>query len=683
MKHRRQSFVSEAVWMVYGATLSLMWLASFFTSERLWGFNWYGYFGWGTRLVLLGAAAVPLILMQWQGRRSDDSGLNERGTKRWISVVALAVLVGVLAVAFYLLRTRTHFLGDGYQVLTSLQSGVNHKPWEAGTFLIQSWVYALLGGGSEAQAELALQLISIGAGLLLALVTCFVSVHLFRSTERRLLYSAGVMTGGYALLFFGYLEAYPLFVLAVGSFCQAGLLIALGKVSRWFVIPLLALAVSFHIFGVALVPGAIYLLFRNSAVGARIAGWRFGAKAFIIVSLTAASGAVFVHYYTTSYFFRFTIVPLLSDRYTVEGYTLFSGKHLLDYANHFFQLFPALLMSAITVITRIGPGALRRPEYLFTLLVLLPSAGMVFIFNPGLGMPRDWDLFAFAGVPLVAILYYAMLDARNAIKDHAVISGLAITLGLLVLTPRVLTQVVPNLSIAVFDSYSNLDVLRNGTGRYILSQYLEKNGRLVEIAARERENSRLFPHEIVGREGEESLRDGKVDLAEAKFRQAAVYAPNYASPWANIGACFMKQEQWDSALVYFRIADALNPFNSNTYNSLYCVYLNLRDLGRAEEYCVDAVRIQPTNFVARGNLIELYRKQNRHEDLVRMLRGLVDLDSVPFRYFFESADELLKLGETDAATRICRRALETGVDSSLITRLEADYPGYRFTPAGP
>ena len=135
--------------------------------------------------------------------------------------------------------------------------------------------------------------------------------------------------------------------------------------------------------------------------------------------------------------------------------------------------------------------------------------------------------------------------------------------------------------------------------------------------------------------------------------------------------------------MYFKIADALNPFNSDTYNSLGYVYLNLEDFRRAEEYCLDALRIRPTDFLARGNLAKLYRKEDRREDLVQILLGIIDLDSVPAQYYFESADQLLKLGESGAATRICRRALEAGVDSSLINRLEADYPGYRFTPTGP
>ncbi|MCX6834009.1 MAG: tetratricopeptide repeat protein, partial [candidate division Zixibacteria bacterium] len=337
--------------------------------------------------------------------------------------------------------------------------------------------------------------------------------------------------------------------------------------------------------------------------------------------------------------------------------------------SHFFQLFPALLMAAITVMPRVRPGVLRRADYLFMFLVLLSSTGLVFIFNPGLGMPRDWDLFSFSGVPLVTILFYALLDARNAIKDYVVVGGLAITLGLLVLTPRVVTQVVPNLSIAVFDNYANLDIIRNGSARTILLEYLEKEGRLVEKAARERENNRLFPYDTWDREGRALLKQGKMSEAEAKFRQAIGYAPNFAYSWVNLGNCFSRRKEWDSALVYFQIADALNPYNSYTYNSICDAYMNLGDLDKAQEYCLGAIRLRPANFTARANLATLYQKRGQREELVRFLVETAELDSVPARYFFESADQLLKLGETDAATRICRRALESGVDSSLVTQL--------------
>ena len=81
------------------------------------------------------------------------------------------MLYGLLferGVAFYFFRGQTHFLGDGYQLLDWLKSGTHLKPWEKGTFLVQSRVFDLMGGGSS-DALPALQLISYLAGLLLIL----------------------------------------------------------------------------------------------------------------------------------------------------------------------------------------------------------------------------------------------------------------------------------------------------------------------------------------------------------------------------------------------------------------------------------------------------------------------------------------------------------------------------------
>ena len=43
--------------------------------------------------------------------------------------------------------------------------------------------------------------------------------------------------------------------------------------------------------------------------------------------------------------------------------------------------------------------------------------GTVFVLGHGLGMPRDWDLFAFSGVPLVVLAFHVMISSRNRLKS--------------------------------------------------------------------------------------------------------------------------------------------------------------------------------------------------------------------------------------------------------------------------
>ena len=666
--------------MVYGATLGLMWLALFFTSERVWGLSWYGYFSWyGPALLVTVGGILPI----WLSRRSSWLAAYPGDDKEHRPFWPAATLIMVSFVLLYvLLSARTHFLGDGYLLLSRLETdSVPIRPWNMGAYFLVETVYSLLGGVGEAQAELAFRIVSWLSGILFLVAAALTAARLYRSRRDRLLFFIGVASGGFSLLFFGYVENYPPLILFVAVVTFLGLLAIAGKLSEWWILLPAGGALLMHPFAVALLPAVLFMILRETIVDRWYQSQNNVTRRVIWLVMAAVALTVFFWVYGSNLFLRFSMIALVANQFTVEGYTLFSLKHLLDFANLMFLLVPGLLFLIWTIVALRKHSPFAAPEYRFLILLLVPSLLIAFVFDPKLGMPRDWDLFSFAGVPLVTLLYFTLLDVRNKLRGYAVIAALSVALGLLVLTPRVLSQVMPETSIAVFDSYSNLDVIRSGAGRFVLLQYLEKNGRLDEITSRERENTRVLIHQVWDLEGQALFRDGKVAQAEAKFRQAVAYAPNAAASWANIGTCFTRREQWDSALMYFKIADGLNRFNSSTYNSLGYAYLNLGDFRKAEEYCVDAVRIQPTNLVARGNLVKLYRKQDRHEDMVQMLLGLIDLDSVPAQYYFESADQLLKLGETDAATRICRRALETGIDSSLIKRLEANYPGFRFAPS--
>jgi len=678
MKKRGSASEGGTVWLIYASTVGIMLLASFVSAGRLWGFNWYGYFSWYSPFVLfvLSASAAVLIGRRaaWKREPADDQA--ESQSVYWILFAGFSGLAGL---AFVFLSARTHFLGDGYLVISRLESGgVGNRAYNTGVYFLLDQLYGWLGGEGNSRAELAYRMISWLCGILFVFGAGLTAARLFSATRLRLLFFGGLATGGYALLFFGYTENYPLFVLAVAASTFLGLLAMAGKNSRWWVLIPSAAAPFLHPFAVVLIPGTLFVLLWDSAAMRRYQALSATTRRLFWFGVLAFGAVGFFWAYSASIFLRLSLVPPITNRFTVEGYTMFSGKHLLDYANLLFQLAPGAPILLYLWVSLRRHHLISRPEYAFLMLLVAPSLLIAFIFDPKLGMPRDWDVFAFVGVPMVTLLFFTALDIKNGIKGYAVIAALALVLGLLELMPRVITQVIPEKSIAVFDSYLDLDAVKNESGAYLLLQYLEKNGRLVERAAREREYTRLFPHEIWDREGQAFLRDGKIPEAEAKFRRAVAYAPNFSYSWGNIGTCFGRRKQWDSALVYFKIADALNPGSSDTYTCLGYVYLFLGDSKRAEEYCLDAIRIHPADFISRDNLARLYREQGRREDLIRLLLGLIDLDSVPSQYYFDAANQLLRLDASDAAARLCRRALELGADSSFVTQLQAAYPQFRL-----
>lgn len=671
--------MARVIWVIYAATVGLMLLASFSPGERLWAFNWYGYFPWyGTALLVLvgiiSAVCLALLRNRLQAR-PDEEGHNK---PYW---PAATVMISALVLFYIVFSGRTHFLGDGYQLLSRLEAGaLPIRPWNLGAYFLTDNVYSLLGGAGESRAELTFRIISCLSGLLFLTCAALTATLLYRTRRDRLLFLAGIATGGYALLFFGYVENYPPLAVLVAAVTFLGLLAASGKLNRWWIVLPAGLSLLFHPFAVAVVPGVLYILFGQKVPGQWYRSLNGKVRLGIWVATVITGILAFTFAYHSSTFFRFAVLPPVADRFTVEGYTLFSGKHLLDFVNLLFLLFPGLLFLLWALVSNRKRGLLAIPEYQFLLILLIPSMLIIFLFNPTLGMPRDWDVFSFAGIPLVTSFVFLMNDTRFRTEGYVITLTMTIALGMFVLIPRVISQYVPETSIAVFDSYSNLDVIRNASGRFILLQYLKDHGRLDEEADRERANLLLSPYENWDREGRAMYRDGRISQAEEKFRQAIDYAPNYAYSWANIGVCFSKRGQWDSALTYFEIADGLNPFNSDTYNSIGFVYLNVGDVMNAEKYFSEALRLRPSNFTARGNLLKLYVKLNRRSDLVQLLLGVIKVDSVPPSFYYESVDQLLKLGENDAASRMCRRALESGCDTGFLKQLEMQHPGFKLNP---
>jgi len=364
---------SRSALVVYGLSLAAFYAASFFPDERLWGINNYGYFSWYGPLVflLLGGLLILPALRFAAGApvstESDSSG------KRY-AVMAIGLTIS-MTVSFVVFHGRTHLLGDGYQLLAWLVDGVHNKPWERGTYAVQRFVFNLFGGEGEAAGIRALRFVSWGSGLLFLSITAIGSRCLYDQNHDRLLLLAGMATGGYALLFFGYSESYPLFAFAVLLFSISGLLVAGGKLNRFWLVPALLLAGWFHIFAVGLAPAAVYLWLRETAVGRALAKRPLPFRVGLLGAALVAALAVLFYLYNSSYFIRFTIVPFWENRFTVQGYTMFSWKHLLDWLNLVFMLCPGL---SVFLLLLVRPGFFkewRRPDRLYLgLLAAVPLA---------------------------------------------------------------------------------------------------------------------------------------------------------------------------------------------------------------------------------------------------------------------------------------------------------------------
>jgi len=294
-------------------------------------------------LVLIAGSACPLLWL-WSKNISDKVDLehssSNTASKYWIVVtIALISFTGF----FTVFPSKTHFLGDGYYLLTSLTDSVGYlKSWDIGASLLNDLVFNALGEQSEENVLMTFRIISIGSGVLMILLAALVSFSLFKRFMNRCLFFIGIISSGYALHFFGYVENYALFVVMIMAFTLLGLLAALGKISRWLAIIPAVFACGLHIFGVSLLPALLFILLFDKKPILQISNMNRKNKRILIITASIIAISIYFFLFYKYYFFRFAFLPLVPDRFTVDNDFLLSPKHLGDFINLLVLLVPGL-----------------------------------------------------------------------------------------------------------------------------------------------------------------------------------------------------------------------------------------------------------------------------------------------------------------------------------------------------
>lgn len=672
-RNHKELYLFSAYYLV----IVLFLLTSFFPEGRVWGVNWWAYLPALAKysLLLLGIA-TPLAVSYWSRRlRQDGSptgGADQKSTGYLVPVSLTIVLFGL---AFVVFRGTTHFLGDGYQLLSRLADRVpSVKAWDMGTSFINDSLFSLLSGQPDARALLTFQIISVASGVALLIAVAFLSRVLFEHNLHRYLFFLGLASGGYMLLFFGYVENYALFIAAMMLYTLVGLLVAKGKASRWWALPPLLVTLFLHLFGVTLLPSLLYLLFRDSRFGRRLGHLSTKTKLLIAAGLVLLSGLIYYYLYTSYYFFTFALLPMVPDRFTIEGDWLFSFKHIYDIGNLLMLLVPGLPIFLTMVFVSPVKGWLRRAEYRFLLILAFSTLGAVYVFNPGIGMPRNWDLFSIAGVPLAVLCYYYALERRRSGRSALVVCVPAIVLGFLSLAPRVATQVVPDLGIAHFKNYLVLDKIRNRNARRLLVDYYKRAGNATAAQKEQARTEADFPEAFHNRKARELISQANYAEAIVHLRRALEFNPLSYDAYGNLGVCYLNQDVLDSALVLLKIADGLNPYNASTINNMGTACLRKGEYARAERLFLKSLRIDSTGQNAMVGLASVYLSLNQFDRSLDYVTKVYTLTEMPYEYFRQAGDAYLDKRAFRQAARAYHYAIKRGLDPAYVKDLQKKFP---------
>lgn len=650
----------------------LLW-ASFYPTHRVWGLSVWAYLDVWIRVLLFGLMVLTAAIILW--KRDLASQRESPGTGPSWGLLALAVGAGVL---FYLFRTQVHFLGDGYLLLKSLTSdNPLLRSRNYGELLIHKWIKNALPLQPEAAALASFRIVSIGAGVAHAVLVAWLAPRMVGHRIQGWLFALAMMTGGYALMYFGYVENYSMFGLAVASYTYLGILISMGLTPRWWIIPTLASAVFFHALGLTLVLPTVYLLTAGTVVSKKWGRLRFVGKASAVTLGLVMLVLVAYAMIQRSLFLEFSLVPPQGHVRVLEGYSMFSLPHFADFGNLLFMLSPASLILMATLMKRGENGMIADPRIRFLTVMAAAVFAGAFVFEAKIGMPRDWDLFSFVGYPWMALLLLAVIAASSSERANCAMSA-AVAVGVFCLVPRVLTARTPDRGIQQFRDYADIDIRKNRSGWYVLRQYYVERADSSASRAVENLRAKRFPEESIMHAADDALVRAQIDSAMRLDRMAIDINPTLAGCWTNLGVCHVSKRQDDSAIFALRISNALNPDAPLAATLLGLAYYRTGQVDEAEDALLEAHRLDSTTFEPVMALARLYQERGENDEYVHWLIKAAHHKKAKGEYSTELGEAYLQRADLENAARAFQVALDKGADSLKILQRLDSQPDLKF-----
>lgn len=395
-------------------------------SNWSWGANLLHYYPAGAAVAW---AALTLALVWWpaRGRAPDGAAPITR-----LSPAVVALFAGIAALlCLHALRSQSHLLGDGYEVIRRLRQGNTPAPRSPLFNLFAPVVFRAMGGVGADGGGAAAGWFAILAGAITVAVVAFVAVRILRR---------GHAGGGAALallvltpllqIFAGYVESYAsfhaaailFFAFAFDRLTGGGVGALAGATAA------LVIALASHPFAATLVPGWLLLAAapvtaKDVAPGTTRRRLLFGAGALAAVTLALTLlFAVRPELRASNNPWRYASPQELAilawklfhnafgTRPWAHRHTIASTLHVSDVLN------TAWLVGAPGIAVLLG--LLVRPEGRRALgslparvaLLALPLAlfSRSFLRTP-LGASRDWDVFAGLGLGCNAVAAGALL----------------------------------------------------------------------------------------------------------------------------------------------------------------------------------------------------------------------------------------------------------------------------------
>jgi len=455
--------------------------------------------------------------------------------------------------------------------------------------------------------ELTYSTLSILGGGVFVFLVLYLSSLLVRGGLERFFVCALVFSTASLELFFGYVESYTLFTLALVLYILLSVLHLQGKVKLFLPLLSLIFACSLHIFGLVFAPTFLYLWWRDLK---RDKGFEFNPIHLLLIFILVLASILrieLVSFHTPDDVRARLIVPLFAS--PTNSFTMFSLDHILEFLNQLLLISPVAIALLIFFFSDIFRSKDKILNFLFLGTVF--SVTFIFVFNSVLGS-ADWDLRSFPAVfyvPLGGLLFLRRAKEWRGYKNYSLF---LIFVSFYHFIPWILLHTDEKRSVDHYELIQLADPHPQDEFNYNVF----KITRTLEMAGLYAESEKVYKNAI--KETPQDVRN-YYNLARLYYNRFQSYSeaesllleipkinPEYHLTYFLLGKIYQKRGDLRKALDYHLKSMPVLHHNVEFIQNLCSVYLELGKLPEFKKYLEEAVISKPESTEAHRNLGYVY-----------------------------------------------------------------------------
>jgi len=554
-------------------------------------------------------------------------------------------VTALLTLMFIMFAAPTHFLGDGYDLLGTLGSTTRSiiKPSEMGASYIALGLQSILGGISQKNALTAFQIVSVGSGTISVWLFFLIAGGITENPIKRLLAFTAMIGSGALLLFFGYVETYPLLWPITASYIYFSLrYLNTGKGPFW-PLPFLLLGLFIHVQSAVLFPSYIFVLLCRDR-GLRIYRkhtsriW-LGA---VIVALAVLTLVLYKYY--TDLFIKDAFLPLFTGKPIDPAYSIISIVHFIDIFNELVLISPLILVFG--VMASFNARQLTRDKNA-AFLGLIAAGFLLFILviDPKLAMPRDWDLFALSGFTLTLVFLTMTADRRLDKLKRFILPFVVILLTAPL--PYLITNLSEQSSRKYAEYIMNTDIPRSMSTLVVLHGYNERTGNKAQFDRLTHLYRTRYTNKVnIDRAFNAVKRN---DMQTARQLMAMIKPDEYNSNYHKLLAYLaIKEGRTDEALQAVDRALQLKPFIYDLHKTRALVFLKTNQHDSAMANLRRAYALKSDDSDLLQTMASLFFVQEEYDSLRVYATKGYDLDSTDYNADYLLGEAFYALKQLDS-----------------------------------